>query len=118
MYGNSGRSSGTCLWKLSRVPRRSVDRPLSDMALAMVLRRMKRSDITVHGFRSSFRDWAEERTRFKDSIVEAALAHTVKDKVEAAYRRTKLFAQRIPLMEAWASFATTTPAEEVVRMRA
>ena len=99
-------------------PGRSLDRPLSNMALAMVLRRMKRSDITVHGFRSSFRDWAEERTRFKGSIIEAALAHTVKDKVEAAYRRTKLFTQRIPLMIAWASFATTMPAERVIQMHA
>jgi integrase len=99
-------------------PGRSLDRPLSNMALAMVLRRMKRTDITVHGFRSSFRDWAEERTRFKGSIIEAALAHAVKDKVEAAYRRTKLFTQRIPLMAAWAAFATTIPAERVIQMHA
>jgi integrase len=99
-------------------PGRSPEKPLSNMALNMVLRRMARSDITVHGFRSSFRDWAEERTRFKGSVIEAALAHSVKDKVEAAYRRTRLFQQRIPLMDAWAAFAITMPGEKVVKMHA
>jgi len=99
-------------------PGRSQNKPLSNMALSMVLRRMKVSDITVHGFRSSFRDWAEERTQFKASVIEAALAHSVKDKVEAAYLRTKLLQQRIPLMDAWAAFATTMPAERVIQMPA
>lgn len=95
-------------------PGQSPDRPLSNMTLLKALKGMNRSDITAHGFRSSFRDWAEERTKFKRSVVEAALAHTVKDKVEAAYLRTKLFSQRIPLMDAWAAFATAAPKEKVV----
>jgi integrase len=62
---------------------------------------------TVHGFRSSFRDWAEERTSFPHEVKEAALAHTVKNKVEAAYRRSDLFEKRRKLMEAWATFCAT-----------
>ncbi|MDY0242017.1 MAG: site-specific integrase [Rhodospirillaceae bacterium] len=77
-------------------------RPLSNMALLMVLRRMKRTDLTAHGFRSTFRDWAAERTDFPSEVAEMALAHTVSDKVEAAYRRGDLFKKRIGLMEAWA----------------
>ena len=87
-----------------------------NMALNMVLRRMKRSDITVRGFRSSFRDWAAERTRSKGSVIEASLVHSVQDKVEPAYRRTKLLHQRIPLMDAWVAFATSTPGEKVVQV--
>ena len=64
------------------------------MAMTTVLRRMGRGDITVHGFRSSFRDWAAERTNFPNHVVEMALAHTISDKVEAAYRRGDLFAKR------------------------
>lgn len=97
-------------------PGRDPQHPLSNMALEMILRRMERSDITVHGFRSSFRDWAEERTKFKRSAIEAALAHTIKDKVEAAYLRTKLFDQRIPLMDTWGAFATAAPKPKVVKI--
>jgi integrase len=78
---------------------------------------MERRDITAHGFRSAFRDWAEEKTHFKRSVIEAALAHKIKDKVEAAYLRTKLFAQRVPLMDAWSAFATAKPVQKVVRIR-
>jgi len=84
-------------------------KPMSTMVFLMALRRMGRADITPHGFRSSFRDWAEERTQFKPSVIEAALAHKVADKVEAAYRRTKLLTQRIPLMDAWARFVVAVP---------
>ncbi|HJU16855.1 MAG TPA: integrase arm-type DNA-binding domain-containing protein [Stellaceae bacterium] len=77
-------------------------RPLSDMALLMTLRRMGRGDLTAHGFRSTFRDWAAERTNFPSEVAEMALAHTVPDKVEAAYRRGDLFQKRRQLMEAWA----------------
>jgi integrase len=65
--------------------------PLSSMALLMLLRRMGRSDVTGYGFRSSFRDWAAERTNFPNEVVEMALAHNVADAVEAAYRRGDLF---------------------------
>ena len=76
-------------------------KPLSNMALLVLLRRMKRTDITAHGFRSTFRDWAAERTNVDPYVVEMALAHTVSSKVEAAYRRGDLFEKRRHLMEAW-----------------
>ena len=77
---------------------------LSNMALLMALRRMKRPDLTAHGFRSTFRDWAAETTHFPSEVVEMALAHAVGDKVEAAYRRGDLFLKRRELMDDWASF--------------
>jgi integrase len=80
------------------------DRPLSNMAFLMLLRRMGRDDLTVHGFRSSFRDWAAERTNFPSEVAEMALAHVVGNKVEAAYRRGDLFDKRRRLMAAWADF--------------
>ena len=70
----------------------------------MTLRRMKRSHLTVHGFRSSFRDWAAERTNFPAEIVEMALAHAITNKVEAAYRRGDLFERRRRIMTDWAKF--------------
>ena len=79
-------------------------KPLSNMAMLVMLRRMKREDLTVHGFRSSFRDWASETTGFPSEVVEMALAHTVESKVERAYRRGDLFEKRRELMAAWASF--------------
>ena len=81
-------------------------KPISDMSMTAVLRRMERSDITVHGFRSTFRDWAGETTGFPREVVEAALAHGIKDKAEAAYARSDLFDKRRKLMEAWAAVAT------------
>jgi integrase len=81
-------------------------KPLSDMSLAAVLKRMKRDDITVHGFRSTFRDWVAEVTSFPREIAEAALAHTNKDKVEAAYLRGDHFDQRRALMEQWQTHCT------------
>jgi integrase len=86
-------------------------RPLSNMALLMMLRRMGRDDITAHGFRSTFRDWAAERTTFPREVVETALAHTVANKVEAAYRRSDLFEKRRPLMQQWGSFCDPPTAE-------
>ena len=88
-------------------PGRSADKPLSNMVFLMALRRMK-LDITAHGFRSSFRDWAAEQTHFPQAVCEAALAHSVKDKSEAAYNRTDLFKKRRDLMTAWAKYCTTT----------
>jgi integrase len=81
-------------------------RPISNMAMMMTLRRMGRGDLTVHGFRSSFRDWAAERTDFPSEVAEMALAHAVGDKVEAAYRRGDLFQKRRQLMDAWARFCS------------
>jgi integrase len=79
-------------------------RPLSNMAFLMLLRRMGRGDLTAHGFRSTFRDWVAERTNFPSEAAELALAHTVSNKVEAAYRRGDLFERRRRLMNAWALF--------------
>jgi integrase len=79
------------------------DAQLSDMTLTAALRRLGRKE-TVHGFRSTFRDWAAERTSFPREIAEAALAHANADKVEAAYRRSDLFEKRRELMAAWALF--------------
>lgn len=89
--------------------RKSV--PISNMAMATLLRRMGRTDITVHGFRSTFRDWAAERTGYANHIVEMALAHTVGDKVEAAYRRGDLLDKRARLMAEWENFCSTWPTD-------
>ncbi|AUQ57428.1 putative phage integrase, catalytic core [Phaeobacter inhibens] len=81
-------------------------KPISDMSMTAVLRRMGRDAITVHGFRSTFRDWAGETTGFPREVIEAALAHGIKDKAEAAYARSDLFDKRRDLMTAWSSTAT------------
>ena len=78
-------------------------KPLSNMVFLMMLRRME-LEVTAHGFRSSFRDWAAEETTFANFVVEKALAHTIDNKVEAAYRRGDLLKKRRELMEAWASY--------------
>ena len=85
-------------------PSATTTRPLSNMTMAAVLRRMGYEELTVHGMRSTFRDWAAEATGFPGDVVEAALAHTVSNKVEAAYRRGDLFEKRRELMEAWGRF--------------
>ncbi len=79
-------------------------RPLSNMSMDMLLRRMGHDDVTVHGFRSSFRDWAGETTNFPRELVELALAHKVGDETERAYRRGDALERRRKLMEAWAGF--------------
>ena len=83
-------------------------RPLSNMALDAVLRRAK-IDVTTHGFRSSFQDWAGDRTAFARDVVEAALAHTIENKTEAAYRRSDALEKRRRLMTAWASYCNSAP---------
>ena len=84
-------------------------KPLSNMAMLALLERMKRKDLTVHGFRSTFRDWTAEQTDFPREVAEMALAHTIDDKVEAAYRRGDLFEKRRRLMNEWARFCTQEP---------
>jgi integrase len=84
-------------------------RPLSEMAMLKLLQRME-CDVTVHGFRSTFRDWAAECTNFPDRVAEMALAHAVIDAVEAAYRRGDLIEKRRRLMEAWADFCSISRA--------
>ena len=78
---------------------------LSDMTLTSVLRRMQRSDLTVHGFRSTFRDWAAEATDYPQEMAEMALAHVISNKVEAAYRRGDMLEKRREMMQEWADFS-------------
>jgi integrase len=80
-------------------------RPMSDMALTMLLRGM-RPGVTVHGFRGTFRDWAAEQTTYPNELAEMALGHAVSDAVEAAYRRGDMFDRRRALMADWAAFCT------------
>jgi integrase len=80
---------------------------LSGMAMPMLLRRMDRDAITVHGFRSTFRDWAGESTSFPREVVEHAMAHQLADKAEAAYQRGTLFPKRIKLMAEWADYCAS-----------
>jgi integrase len=87
-------------------PGTQADKPISDMAMTMTLRRMGRTDITVHGFRSSFRDWAAECTDHPNEVCEAALAHTLPSRVEAAYRRGDLLEKRRRLMEEWGTYCS------------
>lgn len=98
-------------------PGQKSGKPLSVMALEMVLRRMKTNDVTVHGFRSAFRDWAAECTNFTNEVCEAALAHVIENKAEAAYRRGDLFDKRCKLMEAWAVYCAAPKSGKVVAFR-
>jgi integrase len=95
-------------------PGQKPGRSLSVMALEMVLRRMKIDGVTVHGFRSAFRDWAAESTNFTNEVCEAALAHVIENKAEAAYRRGDLFDKRRKLMEAWATYCAAPRVGKVV----
>ena len=92
-------------------PGARAGRPLSSTAMLMTLRRMGRSDLTVHGFRSSFSTWAIEQTNFPTEAREIALAHTVGTAVERAYQRSDLFEKRRQLAEAWAQFCAM-PADD------
>ncbi|CAJ3027091.1 putative phage integrase [Burkholderia pseudomallei] len=87
-------------------------KPLSNMAMLQLLERMQRNDITVHGFRSTFRDWAGETTHYPREVCEAALAHGIKDKAEAAYARGDLFMKRAALMRDWADFTVAEPSPD------
>jgi integrase len=92
---------------------------LSNMSMLMLLRRMGRDDVTAHGFRSTFRDWAAESTSYPAEVAEMALAHRVGTAVEQAYRRSDLFDRRRRLMDEWAKFcAAPAKAGEVVPIRA
>ena len=95
-------------------PGRVAGRPLSLASMLKVLKVAGGGDATVHGFRSTFRDWASERTHYPRDVAEMALAHAIGDKVEAAYRRGDLFERRKLMMEDWATFVLTTPSAKVV----
>jgi integrase len=93
------------------------NRPLSDIGIRVLVRELHEGVITRHGFRSSFRDWAAERTSFPNHVVEMALAHAVSDAVEAAYRRGDLLEKRRKLMEAWAAYCERLSAQIVLLKR-
>jgi integrase len=97
-------------------PGQTRDKPLSNMAMEMVLRQMKLEKVTVHGFRSSFRDWAGNVSTFPREIVETALAHVVGDKAEQAYRRGAALEKRRKLMEAWALYCEPKATREVMQI--
>jgi integrase len=90
------------------------DKPLSNMALEMILRRMKIENATVHGFRSSFRDWAGNVSDFPREVVETALAHVIGDKAEQAYRRSDALEKRRKLMDQWAAYCSAPKTGQVV----
>ena len=98
-------------------PGDKIGRPISNMAMLTLLDRMGRGDITVHGFRSTFKDWASEQTAFAEIVSEMALGHAVPDKVEAAYRRGELFDKRRRLMSAWADYCAGANSRAVVPIR-
>src|SRR5271154_2224847 len=97
-------------------PGQKRGRPLSGMSMEMLLRRMKTEGMTVHGFRSSFRDWAGDKTSFAREVAEAALAHAIGDETEAAYRRSDALAKRRKLMDAWAAYCEPKAASNAVRL--
>lgn len=98
-------------------PNSKVTGVISDMALLTLLRRMKRSDITIHGFRSTFRDWIAEQTNYSNEVAEMALAHTVGSKVEAAYRRGDLFMKRVNLMQDWGDYCSVIQQKSTLQDR-
>jgi integrase len=95
-------------------PGQAGDKPLSNMALEMMLRRMKIHNATVHGFRSSFRDWAGNESNFPRELIETALAHVIGDKAEQAYRRSDALEKRRKLMDQWAAYCTAPKTGSVV----
>lgn len=114
------REAGAVLGALARerqsdyiFPGWRVNKPLTGAACLELLDDMGRADLTTHGFRSTFRDWCAEQTNFPRELAEAALAHALRDKVEAAYQRGDLLERRRKLMEAWAAYCTKPPGEVV-----
>jgi integrase len=98
-------------------PGQRRDKPLSNMAMEMMLRRMKIENATVHGFRSSFRDWAGNETGYPRELIETALAHVIGDKAEQAYRRSDALEKRRDLMGAWAGYCEPKAAANIVQIR-
>ena len=98
-------------------PGQARNKPLSLKAMELVLRRMKIDDVTVHGFRSSFRDWAGNVSNFPREITETALAHVIGDKAEQAYRRSDALEKRRKLMEAWAAYCEPKGSENVIHIQ-
>lgn len=97
-------------------PGRRAGRPLSHTAVIKALRAAGAGDATTHGCRSTFKDWASERTSFPGEVSEMALAHVISDKTEAAYRRGELMKKRTAMMEAWAQFVSVPARPKVVQL--
>jgi len=95
-------------------PGQKPNQPLSNMSMSMLLRRMGYNDVTVHGFRSTFRDWAGDCTSFSREVAEAALSHSVGDIVERSYRRKDALEKRRGLMEQWSDFCSGISSDKVV----
>jgi integrase len=95
-------------------PSQRIGRPLSSAAMPKVLAALGRAEVTVHGFRSSFRDWAAEQTNFPRELAEKVLAHATGDETERAYQRGDLFEKRRKLMQAWAAYCLSTPRNDAV----
>ena len=107
-------------WQRVRIPGAAFRRRrLANMAMGAELKRMRRNEVTVHGFRSTFRDWAAKSTSFPNHVIEMALAHAIGNAVEAAYRRGDLVVKRTQLMQAWAAYCAKPAAngETVVPLR-
>jgi integrase len=98
-------------------PGQAPKKPLSSMAMEMLLRRMKIENATVHGFRSSFRDWAGDQTSFPREVAEGCLAHNVGNEIERAYRRSDALEKRHRLMEAWADYCSKQSEANVIHLR-
>lgn len=97
-------------------PGNTINRPLSNMSMLMLLRRMDYPDITVHGFRSTFRDWAGETTSFPGDVCEQVLAHKIESETEGAYRRGDMLAKRTKVMTAWAGFIEPKVSTNILRL--
>lgn len=96
-------------------PGQAEGKPLSNMAMDMLLRRLDEHDVTVHGFRSSFRDWAGNVSTFPREVVETALAHVVGDKAEQAYRRSDAIQKRRKLMDSWAAYCEVSTDSKLLK---
>jgi integrase len=94
-----------------------ANKPMAAVTFEKILRRMKIENATVHGFRSTFRDWAGNETSYPRDLIETALAHLIGDQAEQAYRRSDALEKRRALMETWAGFCSTLPADKVVQLR-
>jgi integrase len=90
--------------------------PLSNMAMLEALRGMRGKGLTVHGFRSTFRDWAGDRTNFAREVIECAMSHQIKDRAEAAYRRSAALEKRRKLMQTWADYCASPSANLVAKI--
>jgi len=113
LHDLAGRREGAMVF-----PGQRIGKPLTGASMSKMLDLMNRSDLTIHGFRSTFKDWASETTNFANEISEAALAHAIDTRVEAAYRRGDLFEKRRRLMDAWSNYCTKrSHTGEVVPLR-